>query len=60
MSTCYRELKDFEKAIQLLEKALQLLKTKYSEENVLIATVYNNMGLVYIRWKKIEKSIEYY
>lgn len=57
MSNCYRELKEFEKSISLLEKALKLLKTKFANENnVFIATVYNNMGLTYKRNKEFEKA----
>lgn len=31
MSSCYREIKEFEKAITLCETAIKLLRTRYSE-----------------------------
>lgn len=52
MSNCYRELKDYDKSIETSKKCLNLLYTKYSEDNVVTATVYNNMGLTYKKAKE--------
>ncbi|KRX00685.1 hypothetical protein PPERSA_00912 [Pseudocohnilembus persalinus] len=60
MSKCYRELKEYEKSIKLSKRALELLRTFYKENNVLIATVHNNMGLTYKVMKGYNKAEESY
>lgn len=60
MSNCYRELKDYDKSIEMSKKALNLLYTKYAEDNILTATVYNNMGLTYKRAKEFTQAEEKY
>jgi hypothetical protein len=47
MAGCLRELKRYSESTRLLLDALDILVKKYGEDNLLVATCLNNLGLTY-------------
>jgi len=60
VSGCYRINKNFEDAIDCLNKAFNLIKENYGEKNLPIATIFNNRGMNYKDQGKFQEALESY
>lgn len=60
MAGCYREMKNYPESQRLFTEAMNLLISKYGEDNILTATVRNNLGLTYKRMGNFKEAEECY
>jgi len=60
VSGCYRINKNFDDALNCLNKAYHLIKENYGEKNLPIATIFNNRGMNYKDQGKFQESLESY
>ncbi|MBK7870684.1 MAG: CHAT domain-containing protein [Saprospiraceae bacterium] len=56
----YREIKDFEKALDYLNKGLERSNRVFSNRNLQIATLYNNIGICLNSMGDFDKALEYH
>lgn len=50
MSLLYEEMKEYEKAVQALEKALAIIKDFGEQGRIELATTYTNLAACYMKW----------
>jgi len=60
VSGCYRINKNFDDALECLNKAFKLVMENYGDKNLPIATIYNNRGLNYKDQGKFQESLDNY
>ena len=57
---CFRSLKQYDESIRNLNIAIKLIKDNYGDNNLPIASIYNNLGMTLKDQLKYDEALSYY
>jgi tetratricopeptide (TPR) repeat protein len=56
----HKQLDEYNKALQYFEKTLKIKRTYFSEDNIEISSIYNDIGKVYLQFDRYNEALQYF